>query len=175
MSSSINFGTSDRAAHSAERSRTCCSLGTSPVRRSQNRPAIDQTNYTSSTYTGMFRPSGSGSSPPGALGSNFWHSGIYGEVLAHARTRTTLRLTVFPLNRIPSSASRTDPYLELVYTRSKAIHNANLPHKRLDTPSTPIDLVKRDFTNHLGAVFSADKHWSATSKPNSCPGNAILP
>ena len=64
----------ERAAHSAERSRTCCSVGTSPVSRSQN------------------MPSGSGSSPPVALGSCSWQSGI-----------------VLPRNRMPSSESRTDP------------------------------------------------------------------
>lgn len=42
MSSSTNLGTSERAAHSAERSRTCCSEGTSPVRRSQKRPGHGQ-------------------------------------------------------------------------------------------------------------------------------------
>lgn len=39
ISSSTNLGKSERAAHSAERSRTCCSVGTSPVRRSQKSPA----------------------------------------------------------------------------------------------------------------------------------------
>jgi hypothetical protein len=34
----MNLGTPERAAHSADRSRTCCSLGTSPVNRSQKRP-----------------------------------------------------------------------------------------------------------------------------------------
>lgn len=43
MSSSMNFGTCDRAAHSAERSRTCCSVGTSPVKRSQKSPALIST------------------------------------------------------------------------------------------------------------------------------------
>lgn len=58
MSSSTCLGRSERAAHSAERSRTCCSDGTSPVRSSQK------------------RPSGRGSLPPGPLGSSSWHSGI---------------------------------------------------------------------------------------------------
>ena len=35
----MNFGTSDRAAHSADRSRTCCSEGTSPVKSSQKSPS----------------------------------------------------------------------------------------------------------------------------------------
>lgn len=34
----------ERAAHSVERSRTCCSVGTSPVRRSQKRPRVAISN-----------------------------------------------------------------------------------------------------------------------------------
>lgn len=34
----MKLGTVDRAANSAETSRTCCSLGTLPVNRSQKRP-----------------------------------------------------------------------------------------------------------------------------------------
>lgn len=35
-------------------------------------------------------------------------------------------------------------------------HPANLPDKRLDTTSTAIYLVKCDFTDNLGTVFSAN-------------------
>lgn len=45
-------------AHSFESQDTCSSVGICPVTSSQN------------------KPSGSGSSPPLALGSIFWHSGI---------------------------------------------------------------------------------------------------
>merc|ERR1719348_163098 len=66
-------GNSALLAQSWDSPRTCSSVGMSPVTNNQN------------------KPSGSGSLPPGALGSSSWHSGM-----------------VYPLNRIPSSASRTE-------------------------------------------------------------------
>jgi hypothetical protein len=53
MSSSTNLGTSERAAHSAERSRTCCSVGTSPVRRSQKIPSLFSTEVAPRGERGM--------------------------------------------------------------------------------------------------------------------------
>ena len=55
---STNLGSSPRSASSFERERTCSGVGTCPVSKSQN------------------MPSGMISSPPMAVGSCFWQSGI---------------------------------------------------------------------------------------------------
>lgn len=64
MSSSTNLGRSERAAHSADNSFTCCSEGTFHQYKIY---AI----HTLLVKRSQKRPSGRGSFPPGALGSSF--------------------------------------------------------------------------------------------------------
>lgn len=126
MSSSTNLGISERAAHSADRSRTCCSVGTSPVKSSQKRPAkrkrTSQQSFVSQTNRGRSKLT-------------------FGERLLATRG---LREQLLAFR--DGLATESDTFV--------GVENGALPDKRLDATGTTIDLVKSDLVDDLGAMLT---------------------
>ena len=79
-----------------------------------------------------------------------------------------MKHTVLPRKRMPSSESRTEPYIQSAYpalTQLRIVAAAtNLPDERLDAASTTIDLVEGDLTDNLVAVVPAMVVSSAGGK-----------
>ena len=123
MSSSTNLGRSERAAHSAERSRTCCSEGTSPVRRSQKRPARlscqlknSRIDITLCSYLTLRK----GLLATGSLGEKLLALG-------------------------DGLATEADTLL--------SVEDGTLPYEGLDATGTTVDLVESDLVDDLGAML----------------------
>ena len=135
MSSSTNLGTSDRAAQSAERSRTCCSDGTSPVRSSQKRPA--RVSILATQQACGRRTFGERLRAARCLGKDVL---ALGDGLA-AETDTLFGVEDGSLAIVSLSV------------KSNGDDIAHLPNKRLDAASAAVDLVKGDLADDLVAML----------------------
>src|SRR6478609_3779962 len=122
MSSSTNLGRSERAAHSAERSRTCCSVGTSPVRRSQKRPA----RFNVSIHD---------------IARFCAHCCDWAELTLGKRLLATGSLGEKLLALGDGLATESDTLLR--------VEDGTLPDEGLDATGTTVDLVKSDLVDDL--------------------------
>jgi hypothetical protein len=64
------------------------------------------------------------------------------------------RITVFPRNRMPSSESRTEPYISQLWTSEG--RGTGLPHKSLHSAGAAVNLLEGHFPEHLAAVLSVE-------------------